>query len=71
MGLDDLVNQGKQFLEQHRDKIGDSLKSEQAEDISDRALDGAASVVKKVSPDGVDRHVDGVRDNVDKAVGNE
>ena len=71
MGIDDLVNKGKEFLEQNKDKIGEALKSDQAEDISDNALNAAADFVKKVAPDSVDQHVDGVRDNIDKAVGNE
>jgi hypothetical protein len=71
MGIEDLVNQGKDFLEQNKDKIGEALKSDQAEDISDNVLDAAADFVKKVAPDSVDAQVDGVRDNVDKAIGNE
>ena len=71
MGIDDLVNQGKDFLEQNKDKINDAITSEHAEGVSDKALDAAAEFVKKVAPDSVDQHVDGVRDNIDKAVGNE
>ncbi|AZC12482.1 Rv0909 family putative TA system antitoxin [Microbacterium sp. ABRD28] len=71
MGIDDLVNQGKQFLDQHKDKIDEALKSQQAEDASDKALDAAAEFVKKVAPDSVDQHVDNVRANVDKHIGNQ
>lgn len=71
MGIDDIVNQGKEFLEQNKDKIGEALKSDQAEDVSDSVLDAAADFVKKLAPDSVDAQVDGVRDNVDKAIGNE
>ncbi len=71
MGIEDIVNQGKQFLEQNKDKIDDALKSEQAEEISDKVLDAAADFVKKVAPDSVDAHVDNVRDNIDKAIGTE
>ena len=71
MGIDDLVNQGKDFLDQNKDQIQDALKSEQAEGVSDNVLDAAADFVKKVAPDSVDPHVDGVRDSVDKAIGNE
>ena len=71
MGIDDLVNQGKEFLEQNKDKLDDVIKSEPAEDVSDNVLDAAADFVKKVAPDSIDQHVDGVRDNIDKAVGNE
>ena len=71
MGIDDIVNKGKEFLEQNKDKIDDALKSEQAEQISDNVLDTAADFVKKVAPDSVDQHVDGIRDNIDKSIGNE
>lgn len=71
MGIDDLVNQGKDFLEQNKDKIDDVIKSDQAEDVSDNVLDAAADFVKKIAPDSVDQHVDGVRDTIDKSIGNE
>ncbi len=71
MGIDDLVNQGKDFLEQNKDKIDDVIKSEQAEGVSDNVLDAAAEFVKKVAPDGIDQHVDGVRDSIDKSIGHE
>lgn len=71
MGIDNLVNQGKNFLEQNKDKIGEALKSDKAEQVSDNVLDAAADFVKKVAPDSVDAKIDGVRDNIDKAVGTE
>jgi len=71
MGIEDLVNQGKEFLDQNKDKIADTLKSDQAEDVSDKVLDAAADFVKKVAPDSVDAHVDGVRDSIDSKIGNE
>lgn len=71
MGIEDLVNQGKQFLEDNKDKLQDVLKSDKAEEVSDNVLDSAAEFVKKVAPDSVDAQVDGVRDTIDKAVGTE
>ncbi len=71
MGIDDLVNQGKDFLEQNKDKIDGVIKSEQAEGVSDNVLDAAADFVKKVAPDSIDQHVDGVRDSIDKSIGHE
>lgn len=71
MGIEDLVNQGKDFLEQNKAKIEETLKSDQAEEVSDKVLDAAADFVKKVAPDSVDAKVDGVRDSIDKTVGNE
>ena len=71
MGIDDLVNQGKEFLDKNKDKIEEALRSDQAEQASDGALDAAAGFVKKVAPDSVDEKVDGVRDSLDSKIGNE
>ncbi|RLK48047.1 Rv0909 family putative TA system antitoxin [Microbacterium telephonicum] len=71
MGVDDVVNQAKQFLEQNKDKIDETLKSEQAEGVSDSVLDAAADFVKKIAPDAVDEHVDNVRSTIDSKIGNE
>ncbi|MCC2033583.1 Rv0909 family putative TA system antitoxin [Microbacterium allomyrinae] len=70
-GFDDLVNQGKELYEQNKDKVSEFLKSEQAEDISDKVLDGAADLAKKVVPEEHHDKVDGVRGSVDGAVGHE
>ncbi len=71
MGIEDLVNKGKEFLEQNKDKIEQTLKSDQAEQISDKVLDSAADFVKKIAPDAVDAQVDGVRDAADSKIGND
>jgi len=71
MGIDDLVNKGKEFLDQNKDKISDVLKSDQAEDISDTVLDAGADLAKKLTPDEHDAKVDDIRANVDRAIGNE
>ena len=70
MGIEDLVNQGKELFEQNKEKVEELLHSEQAEGNSDKVLDGAADLAKKVAP-GAAEQIDGVRDNVDGAVGNE
>jgi len=71
MGIDDLVNQGKDFLGQHKDKIGEALKSEQAEGVSDNALGAGADFARKVAPDEHDAKIDDVRRNIDKSIGNQ
>ncbi|PZU46561.1 MAG: hypothetical protein DI566_06905 [Microbacterium sp.] len=71
MGIDDLVNQGKEFLEQNKDKIEETLGSEQGEGVSDSVLDAAADFVKKIAPDSVDAQVDSIRDTIDSKLGNE
>ena len=64
------VNKGKELFEQNKDKIAEAVKSEQAEDISDKVLDGVADFAKKIAPGAADK-IDEIRDNADKAIGNE
>ena len=70
MAIDDLVNKGKELFDQTKDKIQDALKREQAEAISDKVLDAASDAAKKIVPEEHHGTIDGVRDNIDKAVGN-
>jgi hypothetical protein len=71
MGVDDIINKGKAMFEQNRDKIEEALKSEKAEEVSDKILGGAADAVKKVVPEQHHGKVDEVRENVDRSVGNQ
>lgn len=71
MGLDDIVNKGKKLFEDGKEKVEGALKSDKAEEISDKVLDGASGLAKKVVPDEHHAKVDEVRDNVDKSIGNE
>lgn len=71
MGIDDLVGKGKEFLEQNKEKIDETLHSDQAEQVSDSVLDAAVDFVKKIAPDSVDEKVDGIRDSIDSSVGKE
>lgn len=60
MGIEDLANTAKGLL-----------KSEQAEGISDDLLDKAAEAANKLTGGKFEEQVDGVRNAVDGAVGNE
>ncbi|MFF2633347.1 hypothetical protein ACFVR6_10745 [Microbacterium sp. NPDC058021] len=71
MGIDDVVNKSKEFLEQNKEKIEQTLRSDKAEEVSDKVLGAAAEFVKKITPDSADAKVDEVRDKVDGAVGTE
>lgn len=71
MGIDDLVNKGKELFEQNKEKISDALHSEQAEQISDSVLDAGAGFAKKIVPEEHHAKIDDVRANIDGAVGNE
>jgi len=70
MGIDDLVGKGKDLYEENKDRIAEAVKSEQAEDVSDKVLDGVADFAKKIAPGAADK-IDEIRDDVDKSVGNE
>ena len=69
MGIEDVTAKAKEFLSDGR--VADALKSEQAEDISDKVLDGVADVANKVTGGKFEEQIDGARDAADKAVGTE
>lgn len=71
MGIDDIFDKGKDLYEDNKDKVDAALHSEQAENISDKALDGAEEFAKKVAPDSADAKIDEFRDKADGAIGNE
>ncbi len=52
MGVDDIINKGKQMFEENREKIEEALKSEKAEEVSDKLLDGAAERHQEGRPGG-------------------
>ncbi|QTX05857.1 Rv0909 family putative TA system antitoxin [Agromyces archimandritae] len=69
--LDDATKKAQDFVEENKDKVQDALKSEQAEDISDKIMDGVAGAAKKVTGGKFDEQIDDARENVDKHIGNE
>lgn len=71
MGLEDLGKQAGDFVKQNADKVDAALKSEQAEGVSDKVLDGAANLANKLTGGKFADQVDGVRDNLDGKIGNE
>ena len=66
--LGDITKKAQEFLEDER--VQDALKSEQAEDISDKLLDGVADVADKLTGGKFDEQLDAARDAADGAVGN-
>ena len=68
-GFDDITKKAQEFL--NDPKVKDALSSEQAEDISDKLLDGVAGAAKKVTGGKYDDKIEGARDQADKRVGNE
>lgn len=68
-GFDDITKKAQEFL--NDPKVKDALSSEQAENVSDKLLDGVAGAAKKVTGGKFDDKIDGARDAADKHVGNE
>lgn len=64
------ADKAKRFAEEHSDKIEDALKSDQAEQISDKVLDGAADLANKVTGGKYADKVQETRDNLDGKIGN-
>ena len=71
MGVDDIINKGKQLFEQNRDKIEEALKSEKAEDVSDKLLDAVSGAAQKVTGSKYDDQITKARDAADKKLGNQ
>ncbi|MFF2388291.1 hypothetical protein [Agromyces sp. NPDC058104] len=69
--LDDITKKAQDFIEENKDKIDEALKSEQAEDISDKILDGVSDAAKKVVGEEHHDKIDDVRGNIDGAIGTE
>lgn len=70
MAIEDAINKGKDLFDENKSKVEEALKSDQAESISDKVLDAASGLAKKVAP-GQSAKIDEVRDKIDGAVGNE
>lgn len=68
-GLDDITNKAKEFLDSGA--VKDALKSEQAEDISDKLLDGVADAADKVTDGKFSDQIEGARNAADEKIGNE
>ena len=71
MGIEDLAKQAGDFAKENADKVSEVLKSEQAEGISDKVLDGAADLANKLTGGKFADQIDGARDAADGAIGNE
>lgn len=71
MGIEDIVNKGKNLFEENKDRVSEALKSEQAEKISDSVIQGASDVAKKVVPEQHHGKIDDIAGKADGAVGNE
>ena len=69
MDLNDITKKAKTFLED--DKVRDALKSEKAEDVSDKLLDAVSGAAQKVTGSKYDEQIAKARDAADKKLGNQ
>lgn len=67
----DIAAKAGDFVKENSDKIQETLKSEQAEGVSDKILDGVADFANKVTGGKHSDKIQEARDNVDKQIGNE
>ena len=67
--FNDITKKAQAFLAD--DKVKDALKSEKAEEISDKLLDGVAGAAQKATGSKFDDQIEGARKQADKAVGSE
>lgn len=67
MGAEDIVGKAQQFL--NDEKTQSALHSSQAEDVSDKLLDGVADLANKITGNKFEEQIDGARDAADGAIG--
>lgn len=67
MGLDDITRKAREFLDDN--KVKDALKSEQAEDISDKLLDATADAANKATGGKHEDKIEGARKAADDKIG--
>lgn len=71
MGIEDLANKAKAAFEENKDKVEGAIKSEKAEEVSDKVLDGAESLVNKVTGGKFADKVAEGKKKADEAIGKE
>ncbi|MBC9945165.1 antitoxin [Leucobacter sp. cx-328] len=67
----DAAEKAKTFLSENADKVKDALKSEQAESVSDKVLDGLAGFANKVTGGEHADKIDEIKQKLDGSIGNE
>jgi hypothetical protein len=71
VGIEDLTGKAEQLIGENKDKIEGALKSEKAEEVSDKVLDGVAGFANKVTGGKFEEQIEGARKAADDKIGNE
>lgn len=71
MGLDDLVDKGKELLGEGTEKAKEFLSSDKAEQVTDDILEKGANAVNKATGGKYADKIQDVTEKIDKSVGTE
>jgi hypothetical protein len=71
VGIEDLTGKAEQLIGENKDKIEGALKSDKAEEVSDKVLDGVAGFANKVTGGKFEEQIEGARNAADEKIGNE
>lgn len=69
MAIDDITTKAQEFL--NDEKVKGMLGSEQAEDISDKVLDGVAGLADSLTGGKFSEQIDDVKGTIDGKIGTE
>ncbi|MFJ4295877.1 hypothetical protein [Curtobacterium sp. NPDC089689] len=67
---EEVTDKAKAFVDENRDKIEEALKSDKAEEVSDKIIHGLAHGLKKVTGGRFDEQIDKTAENLDDKIGN-
>ncbi len=68
---EEITDKAKAFVDENTDKIEAALRSEKAEEVSDKIIHGLADGLKKVTGGKFDEQIDKAAEDLDGKIGND
>lgn len=68
---EEITDRAKAFVDQNKEKIEEALRSDKAEEVSDKIIHGLADGLKKVTGGRFDEQIDKAAENLDDKIGND
>ncbi|WP_416393906.1 MULTISPECIES: antitoxin [unclassified Curtobacterium] len=68
---EEVTDRAKAFVDQNKDKIEEALKSDKAEEVSDKLIHGLADGLKKFTGGKFDEQIDKTAADLDGKIGND
>ncbi|MGG7306649.1 antitoxin [Curtobacterium sp. AB451] len=68
---EEVTDRAKAFVDQNKEKIEEALKSDKAEEVSDKLIHGLADGLKKVTGGKFDEQIDKTAADLDSKIGND